>query len=248
VANQRFLEVGVGQGEQFQRYCSHGPRLAVGIDLTWTSARLTQLRLKVLGGKGHVVVADATKLPFREGSFDFVFSCGVLHHIPNIHGAAAEIKRALAVRGGVLVMVYNRHSYFYWVKTQMVTAARLHLVNALSLNARAKLYARRPWLKVFELPAGSKITKARIIASSTEAGGAMNPYTRFYTAGEMKNIFGNDLRYTVLSRGHYTEFAASAAGKCRSVRNVARKLRTAWSNWAYNRLGGLFLYLEMRRP
>jgi ubiquinone/menaquinone biosynthesis C-methylase UbiE len=55
-----------------------------------------------LGFSVRTVVADAERLPFRDESFDLVFGHAVLHHIPDLERAFAEIKRVL-VPGGTLL-------------------------------------------------------------------------------------------------------------------------------------------------
>jgi ubiquinone/menaquinone biosynthesis C-methylase UbiE len=55
--------------------------------------------------------ADAEDLPFDDGSFDLVYSWGVLHHTPQMDRALAEAQRVLAPGGGLRIMLYNRRSW-----------------------------------------------------------------------------------------------------------------------------------------
>jgi len=55
---------------------------------------------------------DPVKLPFEDGSFDAVISCGVLEHVPDPVGSLAELNRVL--KPGGLLFIYhfpNRWSY-----------------------------------------------------------------------------------------------------------------------------------------
>ena len=52
------------------------------------------------------VRADITALPFDDGSFDFVYSLGVLHHLEEPERGMAELVRVLRPGGRCLVYVY----------------------------------------------------------------------------------------------------------------------------------------------
>ena len=49
--------------------------------------------------------ADATRLPFRAGSFDLAVALDVLEHLEDDRGTLAELRRVLAPGGALLVMV-----------------------------------------------------------------------------------------------------------------------------------------------
>lgn len=108
------LDVGCGQGIDLVQYARAGARVT-GIDLTPRHVELAQQHLSALGLGGHVVVADAERLPFDECSFDRVSSNGVLHHTPDIDAALREIHRVLRPGGEARVIVYNRRSFHYWL-------------------------------------------------------------------------------------------------------------------------------------
>jgi SAM-dependent methyltransferase len=88
----------------------------VAIDLTEMATILT--RTNALSQKLNVVVLtmDAEKTTFESGSFDFVFSWGVLHHSSNPVDAVREVSRLLHSGGEGLIMVYNRNSLRYFLK------------------------------------------------------------------------------------------------------------------------------------
>jgi len=79
---KRVLEIGVGTGTDFLQWARSGAE-AVGVDLTERAVLLTRRRLAREGLDRPVYVADAEQLPFADGSFDLVYSWGVLHHSPN---------------------------------------------------------------------------------------------------------------------------------------------------------------------
>ncbi|NNN06034.1 MAG: class I SAM-dependent methyltransferase [Elusimicrobia bacterium] len=106
---KRVLEVGFGAGTDFVRFARAGAVLT-GIDLTEHGARLVRARLAHEGLSADIHVGDAENLPFADGTFDLVYSWGVIHHTEDTPRAAREIARVVKPGGRVCVMVYHRHS------------------------------------------------------------------------------------------------------------------------------------------
>jgi len=61
----------------------------------------------------RICQADLMKLPFEDGSFDFVWSSGVIHHTPNTASAFAALARKVKPGGRMFISVYSiaRHHY-----------------------------------------------------------------------------------------------------------------------------------------
>lgn len=112
------LEVGVGQGTDHYMFARAGARLT-GIDLTQKHCDITSLFLQTFGFTPRIVRADARSLPFADESFDHVYSCGVLLLIKDIKVAINEIYRVLRPGGSATIMLYNRASIHYWIKTRL---------------------------------------------------------------------------------------------------------------------------------
>lgn len=111
----RLLEVGCGMGTDLLQFSRGGAR-CVGIDLTPRSIEITRHRFRLYGAEGDFMISDAECLPFHDGSFDVVYSNGVLHHTPDTEGAIREIHRVLRPGGVAKVMLYHRNSWNYWVE------------------------------------------------------------------------------------------------------------------------------------
>jgi ubiquinone/menaquinone biosynthesis C-methylase UbiE len=91
------LDLGCGDG-RFSRAAFSDSNIDVGVDIVRSSLS----RAKKNGSHKYLVVGDGSKLPFRDGSFETVFSNSVLEHIPNLLDAIQEIQRVLK-NGGYLV-------------------------------------------------------------------------------------------------------------------------------------------------
>ena len=109
-SGRNVLEIGVGLGTDLVQFARAGA-LVKGVDLTESAVELVARRLELEGLEAEVVVADAERLPFDDGSFDLVYSWGVLHHTPNTEAAVAEVLRVLRPDGEARVMLYSRRSW-----------------------------------------------------------------------------------------------------------------------------------------
>jgi SAM-dependent methyltransferase len=93
------LDLGCGLGRQCLEMTRLGYRV-VGVDAAHHLVHQAQ-RAGVMA-----VTADALHLPFDEASFDFVYTIGVLHHIPGrtIQAAAYQEARRILKPGGVFIV------------------------------------------------------------------------------------------------------------------------------------------------
>jgi ubiquinone/menaquinone biosynthesis C-methylase UbiE len=115
---KRVLEVGVGQGTDFLQFARAGAELS-GVDLTAVSVELASQRLAAEGLTADLRQADAEALPFEDGSFDLVYSWGVLHHTPNTERSIEEVRRVVAPGGEARIMLYSRRSWtalWHWLR------------------------------------------------------------------------------------------------------------------------------------
>lgn len=103
------LEVGCGAGTDLLQFARAGANCSA-VDLTEAGISLARRRLAAEGFGAQLQVADAEHLPFSEGSFDVVYSWGVIHHSPDTPACAKEIVRVLRPGGRFCVMIYNRRS------------------------------------------------------------------------------------------------------------------------------------------
>lgn len=108
------LEIGCGAGYDALVFCRNGADYT-GIDVTPENIERTRKHLEFYDQRPPLSVADAEDLPFLSGTFDVVFSNGVLHHVPDIRRALGEARRVLKPGGELWIVVYHRDSAFYWL-------------------------------------------------------------------------------------------------------------------------------------
>ena len=109
---EKVLEIGCGVGMDSLEYAKNGA-LVYGIDLTDSAIKLTKERFKLNNLKGDFKTMDAENLKFEDNTFDFVYSCGVLHHTPNTEKAIKEIKRVLKPDRNAVIGLYAKGWMYY---------------------------------------------------------------------------------------------------------------------------------------
>ena len=109
------LEIGVGFGADHSRIARSGPKSLVGVDLTQRAIDNTRVRFELLGLQSDLKIDNAENLSFEDGSFDAVYSWGVLHHSPNTEKCFEEVFRVLKPGGFAKIMVYHKHAPIGWM-------------------------------------------------------------------------------------------------------------------------------------
>ena len=109
---ERCLEIGVGTGLLALALADRGVPM-IGADIA--RPMLDELVAKS-GGRAPfpLVQADATRLPFRDGSLGCAVFRHVLHLIPDWRGALAELVRALQGGGRLVVVEGTFHEGAWW--------------------------------------------------------------------------------------------------------------------------------------
>jgi len=111
----RILDIGCGNGRNLLPFSERGFD-CYGIDFSKQMVGNAEELFKRRGLVAKFNVADARKLPFRSGNFDYCVSIAVLHHLKGVKEqmrALQEMKRVLRKGGIALVTVWNKYSFRY---------------------------------------------------------------------------------------------------------------------------------------
>jgi len=101
---KRGLDAGCGFGRHAYYAAEFGAEI-VAVDF---SDAIEAARANLDGQKNvHLVQADIYRLPFAEGAFDFVYSLGVLHHLPDPEGGFRALVHLVRPGGAIFVWVYS---------------------------------------------------------------------------------------------------------------------------------------------
>jgi SAM-dependent methyltransferase len=118
------LDVGCGMG-RFADVASRWGATVVGIDLS----SAVEAASDNLGGRSnvHLAQADVFALPFAEGSFDIIYSIGVLHHTPDTRAAFLRLPPLLKAGGTIAIWVYSSHRPWRFWSSDILRVATTRL-------------------------------------------------------------------------------------------------------------------------
>lgn len=99
------LEAGCGAGGMMKVFASSGGHV-FGVDISFKM-------LEFAREKGDVASGDIRSLPYKDSSFDYVVSLGVIEHFPESEKALKECVRVLKKGGRLFINVPNRYSFYF---------------------------------------------------------------------------------------------------------------------------------------
>ena len=198
LAGKQVLEIGPGGGAHSAVFKKYGASM-VSVDITADRVAATARKLALIGnGEGRAYQADGENLPFRDDSFDIVYSNGVLHHSENTDKCIAEVHRVLKPGGRAVIMLYSRHSTTYW----------LNIVPRAIITGEIFRWPEAEWI-------------GRLTEGKPKHGETRNPYTRVYSERQMRRLF-RDFRICSLRKNSF-QFDNFAVPRLTQIRNAVLK-------------------------
>ena len=192
-AGKDVLDVGCGLATDGSRFARAGAHY-VGFDQAGVALELARQRFELEHLGGRFIEGDATRLPFPDGSFDLVWSHGVVHHIPETERAVAEFHRVLRPGGTALVMVYHRSSlnYFFNIlvvrRTLAATLAVPGVAGLLQLVAPADGDIVSEHRQLLQAHGPRYLGDTRLFLSKNTDGPG-NPLSKVYSRQEAGRLF-----------------------------------------------------------
>lgn len=115
LADKCTLDIGCGSGRFTKWAALSGAKIAIGSDLGESVAVAYEMTRDL--PNACIIQADIYAMPFRK-AFDFAYSIGVLHHLPEPKRGFLALPKVLKSGGRFLIWVYNRRNnaralYFY---------------------------------------------------------------------------------------------------------------------------------------
>ena len=202
-ANKRVLEIGCGNGADGSMFALNGASYT-GVDLTDEAVEATRKHFGVLGLAGTFQTENAERLSFPTGTFDMVYSHGVLHHTPVPQRAIDEVYRVLKPGGKAVIMLYHKNSFNYYIRIMGYMRARV-IAYALSRMGRWEEDRRRLSSSIvgargnqgteiwhlhylnFLRDGWSYLSPANFVHHATD--GPECPYAFAYSRGEAQQLF-----------------------------------------------------------
>jgi SAM-dependent methyltransferase len=168
---KRVLEIGPGVGTDLVQFARAGA-ICHGVDITRAHLNHTHGNFHREGLTFFGSLCDAADLSeYGDGYFDLVLCNGVLHHIPEDEQVIAEIHRVLRPGGILLLIVYNRWSWFWLYKLLTWRPWKLDWAGHLAtLERGADGVERKPYIKPYTRRMLEKLLLGWIWWSGTECG------------------------------------------------------------------------------
>jgi SAM-dependent methyltransferase len=143
------LEGGCGKGRHTQLAARWGAREVIGVDLSAAvESAFAQTRSLE---NAHIVQADIYHLPFRK-IFDYAFSIGVLHHLPDPRAGFVSLASKVRDGGHLSAWVYGAENN-EWI-TRWINPLRERVTSRIS---------RRALLHLSKLPTAAVYTATKLI-------------------------------------------------------------------------------------
>jgi SAM-dependent methyltransferase len=173
------VEGGCGKGRHTQLAAQWGAREVIGVDLSAAveSAFAATRDLE----NAHVVQADIYNLPLRP-VFDYAFSVGVLHHLPDPKGGFLSLVSKVRAGGDISAWVYGAENN-EWI-TRYVNPLRERVTSRISPKILLQL---------------SKLPTAAVFAATKLVYGPLN--RKLATAGLARHLFYNDYLSSIAGFG-----------------------------------------------
>jgi SAM-dependent methyltransferase len=156
-AGSRVLEVGCGVGAQTVHLVTASPQARiVAVDISAESLDHARARMaayacatrasapdRAAAARVEWRCADLFRLPFPDASFDHLFVCFVLEHVPDPRRALAGLRRVLVPGGTITVIEGDHGSAFFYPDSACARAAIGCLVTLQSAAGGDALIGRR---------------------------------------------------------------------------------------------------------
>lgn len=109
ISGKRILDAGCGTGTASVYFARNGALSVAGVDISEKSLAVGR-KWKGVYGLDNLSFesADITALPFPDGSFDAVFSCGAIPYVRDVFGAIDEFVRVAGNRGILVLFLLKR--------------------------------------------------------------------------------------------------------------------------------------------
>jgi SAM-dependent methyltransferase len=180
------LDAGCGKGRHVYWSAKFGAAEVIGIDLGET-VEVAYENTKNFPSI-HIIQADIYHLPFRPETFDYIYSIGVLHHLPDPRAGFTNLVKYLKQNGVISAWVYGREGNSWII--YILNPIRIFFTSRLPLGI----------LKIISFfPAVVLQILAKLIYRPINEIRVLNPFKKF--------LFYNDYLYSISSFSFWENYS-----------------------------------------
>lgn len=166
-AKKVILDAGCGKGRHCIASSQFHAKDVIGIDLAEGAVKSAFRNTRELPNI-HILQANIYHLPFKNDSFDYIYSIGVLHHTPEPKRAFACLVEKLKKSGTISAWVYGREGN-WWI---------IHLLNPIRKYVTSKLPLLLLKMLAFSLTLVLQ-TVLKLVYAPVNKNRALKPLSRF---------------------------------------------------------------------
>jgi len=201
-AGSSVLEAGCGVGAQTITLAANSPGARfMSIDCSEDSLAEAKNRVMAAGYRNVAFrKADIFNLPFAPGSFDHVFVCFVLEHLPDPTGALLNLKKVLKP-GGTITVIEGDHGSAYFYPDSRFAKQAIDCLVAIQKEAGGNAFIGR---ELFPLLTGAGFSgvsiSPRMVYTDASRPALVTGFTKLTFTAMVEGV-----RDTVLGRGMMAE-------------------------------------------
>ncbi len=174
------LEAGCGVGAQTVTLARNSPGASI-VSVDISSASLRQAKREVCGaGQKNVdlLQADIFRLPFKENSFDHIFVCFVLEHLPRPIEALQTLKAFIRPGGTITVIEGDHGSAYFYPDSEAAKRAILALVELQKMAGGNSLIGRELYPLLSRAGYGSIQVSPRLVYADSSRPEMVEGFTK----------------------------------------------------------------------
>ncbi len=222
IENKHICEVGSGSGRYLKNFLKFNPIKITAIDPA-ESIHVAQRNIQ--DKRVDFKKVDSTKMQLNE-EFDYVFSLGVIHHIPKADLAVQNIYRSLKPNGQFIMWVYgyeNNELYIFFFNNLRKLLSKLpdFIVEVISYILTFVTYPYGFLCKYFKLPLKQYFINVFSLFSFKHrmyvVFDQLNPkYSKYYKKNEVLDLL-NEAGFEVDEIFHRDNYSWTAIGTKKSL-------------------------------
>jgi len=201
-AGSRVLEAGCGVGAQTVELARRSPGAAItAVDLSAESLAAAERRVREAGLSGvRFQQADLLDLPFAEASFDHVFLCFVLEHLPDPQRALRRLARVVRPGGTVTAIEGDHGSTFFHPDDPYARRAIEVLVELQRRGGGHALIGRELYPRFVAAGLSDVTVSPRFVYADASRPAMVEGFTRLTFAAMVEGVTEEALRAGLMSR------------------------------------------------